>query len=187
MTSNIADLKSVLHKYPNFPVKGVLFEDFLPIFRDHRLFKKLINCFKNHSDEQFKDIKIDYIVGIEARGFLFGPSLALAMNSGFVPIRKQGKLPGECFAVEYEKEYGTDIFEIQKGSIPIGANVIILDDIIATGGTALAAFKLMEEMKVTVLEFDFVMELDFLKGRKQLDAPVFTLLKEQEQALATKN
>ncbi|CAB4255077.1 similar to Saccharomyces cerevisiae YDR441C APT2 Apparent pseudogene, not transcribed or translated under normal conditions [Maudiozyma barnettii] len=185
-TDNIESLKSVLHKYPNFPVKGVLFEDFLPIFRDHKLFTTLINAFKSHLDEQYQDIKIDFIVGIESRGFLFAPSLALAMNIGFVPIRKGGRLPGECFSAVSNMEYGSNTFELQKDTIPPNSNVIIIDDILATGGTALAAYELLGKAQANVLEFDFVMELDFLKGRGKLGAPVFTLLKEQEHALNTK-
>ncbi|SMN20953.1 similar to Saccharomyces cerevisiae YDR441C APT2 Apparent pseudogene, not transcribed or translated under normal conditions [Maudiozyma saulgeensis] len=186
MPKDIESLKSVLHKYPNFPVKGVLFEDFLPIFRDHKQFTVLIDAFKSHLEEQFPNTKIDYIVGIESRGFLFGPTLALAMNIGFVPIRKEGKLPGECVSAVSEMEYGSNTFEIQKNVIPPNSNVIILDDILATGGTARAAFNLLENLQANILEFDFVMELNFLKGRHKLGAPVFTLLKEQEQALKSK-
>lgn len=181
--SDIHALKSVLHKYPNFPVKGVLFEDFLPIFRDVSLFRKLINAFKEHLEKKFHDQRIDYIVGLEARGFLIGPSLALEMGVGFVPIRKAGKLPGQCVQTSYDKEYGADIFELQVNAIPPGSNVIVIDDIIASGGTALAAQDLLNQVSVNALEYNFVLELDFLKGRKRLGRPVFTLLSEQEFAL----
>lgn len=181
--SDIQALKSVLHKYPNFPVKGVLFEDFLPIFRDPSLFRKLINAFKIHLEKVYQTQKIDYIVGLEARGFLIGPSLALAMGVGFVPIRKAGKLPGECVRTVYEKEYGKDTFELQVSAIPPGSNVIVIDDIIASGGTAMAAQDLLNQISVNVLEYDFVLELDFLNGKKNLGSPVFTLLSEQEFAL----
>ncbi|CCK68794.1 adenine phosphoribosyltransferase APT1 KNAG_0B03520 [Huiozyma naganishii CBS 8797] len=177
------ELKSALHQYPNFPSEGILFEDFLPIFRNPDLFQKLVTAFKLHLEEKHGAGKIDYIIGLESRGFLFGPSLALAMNVGFVPVRKVGKLPGECVKATYQKEYGTDVFEMQKDSINKGANCIIVDDIIATGGSAAAAGELLEKVGANLLEYDFVMELDFLKGRDKLKAPVFTLLSGQEEAL----
>lgn len=177
------ELKSALHQYPNFPSEGILFEDFLPIFRNPSLFQKLVDAFKMHLEKQFSNTKIDYIVGLESRGFLFGPSLALALNVGFVPVRKAGKLPGECVQATYQKEYGSDVFEMQKDAIPAGSNVVIVDDIIATGGSAAAAGELLQKINANLLEFDFVMELDFLKGRDKLQAPVFTLLNGQEESL----
>lgn len=183
IASYAQELKMALHQYPNFPSEGILFEDFLPIFRNPSLFQKLVDAFKLHIEETFSEVKIDYIVGLESRGFLFGPTLALALGVGFVPVRKAGKLPGECFKATYEKEYGTDVFEIQKNSIPAGSNVIIVDDIIATGGSAASAGELVEQLEANLLEYDFVMELDFLKGRGKLNAPVFTLLNAQKEAL----
>ncbi|SCV01397.1 LAMI_0G11232g1_1 [Lachancea mirantina] len=177
------ELKSALHQYPNFPSKGILFEDFLPIFRSPDLFRKLVEAFKMHLQKQFPDTKIDYIVALESRGFLFGPAVALEIGAGFVPVRKQGKLPGECLQAKYVKEYGEDVFEIQIESIPEGSNVVVMDDIIATGGSALAAGELVQRLNANLLEFAFVMELDFLKGRERLQAPTFTLLNGQEQAL----
>lgn len=181
--ANAVELKAALKQYPNFPSEGILFEDFLPIFTDPKLFNKLIDSFKLHLEEKFGANKVDYIVGLESRGFLFGPSLALALNVGFVPVRKAGKLPGECVQATYEKEYGSDVFEMQKNAIKQGANVVIVDDIIATGGSAAAAGELVEKIGANLLEYDFVMELDFLKGRDKLNAPVFTLLNGQEEAL----
>ncbi|KAL6950044.1 adenine phosphoribosyltransferase [Hanseniaspora vineae] len=177
------ELRSALHQYPNFPSKGILFEDFLPIFASPQLFQKLIDAFVIHFKEKFPTIKIDYIIGLEARGFLFGPSVALAMNAGFVPVRKQGKLPGELVQAVYNKEYGQDIFEMQIEALPEGSNVVIIDDIIATGGSALAAGELCKKVNANILEFAFVMELDFLQGRERLQAPVFTLLSSQKEAL----
>ncbi|VEU21729.1 DEKNAAC102329 [Brettanomyces naardenensis] len=177
------ELKSALHQYPNFPKDGILFEDFLPIFRNPDLFNKLIMAFKMHVGQSFPDQTIDYIVGLESRGFLFGPTLALALDAGFVPIRKKGKLPGETYKAEYSKEYGDDYFEIQKDSIPDGANVIIVDDILATGGSAEAAGKLVLECEANLMGFLFVMELDFLRGRDRLQAGSFTLLSGQEEGL----
>ncbi|CCD23751.1 adenine phosphoribosyltransferase APT1 NDAI_0C00900 [Naumovozyma dairenensis CBS 421] len=177
------ELKAALRQYPNFPSEGILFEDFLPIFRDPSLFQKLTDAFKMHLDKAFPGTKVDYIIGLESRGFLFGPTLALALGVGFVPVRKAGKLPGECVQATYEKEYGTDVFEMQKDAIPAGSNVVIVDDIIATGGSAAAAGELVEKVGSKVLEYDFVMELDFLRGREKLNAPVFTLLNGQEEGL----
>lgn len=178
------ELRGALHQYPNFPQEGILFEDFLPIFREPQLFRKLVEAFKMHLQEKFPNKKIDYIIGLESCGFLFGPSLALAIDAGFVPVRKQGKLPGKIASATYVKEYGEDVFEIQEESIPEGSNVVIVDDIIATGGSAKAAGELALRLKANLLEFLFVMELDFLKGTSKLQAPSFTLLKGQEEALS---
>lgn len=177
------ELRSALHQYPNFPAEGVLFEDFLPIFSSPRLFQKLITAFKMHLQETFPETKIDYIVGLESRGFLFGPTLALAMDCGFVPIRKAGKLPGNLVEATYMKEYGEDKFEMQIDSIPIGSNVVVVDDILATGGSAFAAGELIGKLKANLLEYDFVMELEFLNGRSKLGAPTFTLLSGQFEKL----
>ncbi|KAG7693346.1 hypothetical protein KL933_000154 [Ogataea haglerorum] len=117
------------------------------------------------------------------KGFLFGPTLALALDAGFVPIRKKGKLPGELYRAAYTKEYGEDFFEIQVESIPEGSNVVIVDDILATGGSARGAGQLVQMCKANILEFCFVMELDFLKGRDKLQADTFTLLSGQTESL----
>lgn len=122
-------------------------------------------------------------MGLEARGFLFGPSLALKLGAGFVPVRKAGKLPGECVRVAYEKEYGTDWFEMQVGAIKPGQRVLVVDDIIATGGSAKAAGELVELSGGVLVEYVFILELEFLKGREALRAPVYTLLKGQEEGL----
>ncbi|KAI5952021.1 APT1 [Candida jiufengensis] len=171
------ELKSHLKQFPNFPKEGILFEDFLPIFTKPELFNKLITAFKLHVGDK----KIDYVIGLESRGFLFGPTLALALNAGFVPIRKPGKLPGPTYNVEFKKEYGSDIFELQKDVIPKGSKVIIVDDILATGGSAFGAGDLAQQTGADILEFLFVMELDFLKGRNRLQAPSFTLFGGQEE------
>lgn len=177
------ELRGALHQYPNFPTEGVLFEDFLPLFRSPQMFNKLILAFKKYIEMEYAGTSIDYIVGLESRGFLFGPTLALALNAGFVPIRKAGKLPGQVFKVGYTKEYGEDFFEIQQEAFPTGANVLIVDDILATGGSAEAAGKLVSMCNANILGFCFVMELDFLNGREKLPAPTLTLLKGQPDAL----
>lgn len=177
------ELKAALHQYPNFPEKGILFEDFLPIFRKPDLFQKLVDALKMHLEETFAEHTIDFIVGLESRGFLFGPSLALALGVGFIPIRKPGKLPGDLVKASFAKEYGTDSMEMQREAIPANSNVVIVDDIIATGGTASAAGKLVKEVGGNILEYCFILELDFLKGKEKLDAQVFTLLSGQQEAL----
>lgn len=176
-----AELKASLKQFPNFPQEGILFEDFLPIFAKPELFRKLVHAFKLH----LGDTKVDYIVGLESRGFLFGPALALAVNAGFIPIRKPGKLPGPTLSAEFQKEYGSDVFEIQQDVIPKGAKVVVVDDILATGGSASAAGELMQKSDADVLEYLFVMELDFLKGRDKLGSPVFTLLSGQAEKLGS--
>ncbi|EEP77251.1 adenine phosphoribosyltransferase 1 [Uncinocarpus reesii 1704] len=126
--------------------------------------------------------KPDVIVGLDARGFLFGPSLALRLGASFVPVRKQGKLPGPVETQAYEKEYGTDYFQIQADAIKPGQKVIVVDDIIATGGSASAAGSLVQKLGGDLLGFVFMLELDFLKGREKLPAPVYTLLSSQPTA-----
>ncbi|KAI9659110.1 MAG: adenine phosphoribosyltransferase [Bathelium mastoideum] len=124
---------------------------------------------------------VDVIVGLEARGFLFGPSLALRLGAGFVPVRKQGKLPGPTKTASYQKEYGEDFFQLQADAIKPGQKVLVVDDIIATGGSAAAAGSLVRQLGGTLLGYIFILELDFLNGRAQLDAPVHTLLATQEK------
>lgn len=172
-------LKGCLRQVPNFPKKGILFEDFLPIFANLDSFRLLVKAFKLYLEGQ----KVDYVVGLESRGFLFGPTLALELNAGFIPVRKPGKLPGKVLSVDFEKEYGKDSFEIQADVIPRGAKVVIVDDILATGGSAWAAEQLVNKLEGEVIQFLFVMELDFLEGRKKLSKPVFTLLSGQQEAL----
>ncbi|KAL3234862.1 Adenine phosphoribosyltransferase 1 [Nakaseomyces bracarensis] len=182
-----SELRAALHQYPNFPRQGVLFEDFLTIFKNPSLFRKLIEGLKTHIEEEFPPGKIDYIVAPEARGFLVAPTLAFAMDIGFIPIRKAGKLPGEVVSVEYEMEYGEAVFELQKEAIPPGSNVLLVDDILATGGSAVASTELLRQVDANVLGYCFIMELEHLKGRARLnEAPVFALLNSQSEGLMKK-
>lgn len=126
-------LKSALRQFPDFPSPGILFEDILPIFADYTLHESLIRALEIHAQQVYGGQKPDVIVGLEARGFLFGPSLALRLNCSFVPVRKQGKLPGPTKTASYKKEYGEDFFQIQSDAIKAGQRVLIVDDIIATG------------------------------------------------------
>ena len=119
--------------------------------------------------DQFKDIKIDYVAGIESRGFIFGMPMAYKMNAGFVPIRKPNKLPAETYSQEYALEYGTDKIEIHKDALPEGANVLIVDDLLATGGTAEAACKLVKKTGANLVGIAFLIELEALQGREKLN------------------
>ncbi|CDO56151.1 hypothetical protein DV451_003195 [Geotrichum candidum] len=181
--SNLQEIKTVLRgklrQYPDFPSKGILFEDILPIFQDPKAFQLLIDGLKLRIGER----KVDVIVGLDARGFLFGPTLALQLGAAFVPVRKQGKVPGETVSAVYEKEYGQDTFEMQADSIKPGQKVVIVDDIIATGGSAKAAGDLVAKLGGDIVEYLFILELDFLRGRDKLNADVFTLLSGQPEKL----
>lgn len=124
--------------------------------------------------------KIDVVVGLDARGFLLGPIIALRLGAAFVPVRKKGKLPGECVQAEYAKEYGTDSFEMQADAIKPGQNVIIVDDLIATGGSAKAAGELVQKQGGKTLQYLFIIELLFLKASSKLDAPVYSIIQTQD-------
>lgn len=137
-SSELASLKISLYRslrqFPDFPTKGILFEDIVPLFADPRLHQSLVRALELHVKSHYNhDRQPDLVVGLEARGFLFGPSLALALGAGFVPVRKKGKLPGPTETASFKKEYGEDFFQIQKDAIRKGQRVIIVDDIIATG------------------------------------------------------
>ena len=179
-------LRGALKQYPDFPQPGILFEDILPIFASPSHHTALVRALEIHITSSHPPTLtppfagVDVVVGLEARGFLFGPSLALRLGAAFVPVRKAGKLPGECVKVGYQKEYGEDFFEMQRGAIKKGSRVIIVDDIIATGGSAEAAEMLVTMCGGEVVEFCFLLELGFLHGRRKLTAPVFTLLTGQE-------
>ncbi|KAF2800252.1 adenine phosphoribosyltransferase [Melanomma pulvis-pyrius CBS 109.77] len=172
-------LKAALRQFPDFPSPGILFEDILPIFADAALHEALIRALELHVAQL--DEKPDVVVGLDARGFLFGPSLALRLGAGFVPVRKQGKLPGPCETASYEKEYGQDFFQMQSDAVKPGQKVLVVDDIIATGGSAAAAGSLVKKLGATLVGYVFMLELDFLKGRDKLDAPAYTLLSSQEK------
>ncbi|MCJ1411488.1 adenine phosphoribosyltransferase [Ptychographa xylographoides] len=183
-SSELPGLKIRLHKslrqFPDFPSKGILFEDILPIFADAHLHQDLIRALELHIEEHYgRAERPDVIVGLEARGFLFAPSLALRLGAGFVPVRKRGKLPGPTETAGYEKEYGTDFFQIQVDAIRPGQKVLIVDDIIATGGSAAAAGSLVRKLGGSLVGYVFILELDFLKGREKLDANISTLLSSQ--------
>lgn len=158
------DLKTLIREVPDFPKPGILFYDITTLMKDAQGMKRVIEGLA----EKFKDQKIDIVVGIEARGFFFAPAVALALGAGFVPVRKPKKLPCEVEFWEYDLEYGTDRLEIHKDAIQDGQKVLIIDDVLATGGTAAAVARLVEKLGGRIASYGFVIELDFLHGREKL-------------------
>lgn len=170
---NCDHLKKLIREVPDFPKPGILFYDITTLLKDKVGFATLIDALSAHYME--KDI--DLVLGIEARGFIFGPALAYRLNAGFVPVRKPKKLPAETAKVTYQLEYGSDSLEIHKDSIRRGQRVIIVDDLLATGGTCAATVQLAKSLGGNIAGLAFVVELDFLKGRGKLkDYDVFSLL-----------
>jgi adenine phosphoribosyltransferase len=167
------DLKKLIREVPDFPKPGILFYDITTLLKDKCGFHAVIDGLKNHYEETHADL----VLGIEARGFIFAPALAYALGAGFVPVRKPKKLPAECVRVEYALEYGTDTLEMHKDAISIGTRVLIVDDLLATGGTAAGAVRMVREAGGTVVGLGFVVELSFLAGRRKLDGyDIFSLL-----------
>ena len=159
------ELKKVILDVPDFPKKGIIFKDVTPIFRDEKVFSKLID----YIAERYSGKGINRIACMESRGFILGAPLSIKMGASFIPVRKPGKLPRETYKEEYELEYGTDALEIHKDAVGKGDKVLIIDDLLATGGTAAATAKLIEKTGAEIVEIAFVIELDFLKGRGKLD------------------
>ena len=157
-------IKAVIKDVIDFPKKGIVFKDVTPVFGNPVIFKKMINSLAKRYDGK----KISAIVGVESRGFIIGAPLAYKLGIPFVPVRKPGKLPRETFKEEYALEYGTNTLEIHKDALKKGDKVIIVDDLLATGGTAEASAKLAQRCGAKVSEITFVVELDFLKGRDKL-------------------
>ena len=171
---HMADLKKLIREVPDFPKPGVLFYDITTLLKEPRGLHALIDGLASH----YENKRPDLVVGIEARGFVFGPALAFRLGVGFAPVRKPKKLPAETVSVTYQLEYGTDTLEIHKDAIYPGQRVLISDDLLATGGTALATVKLVEMLGGIVTGLAFVIELEFLKGRQRLDGhEVFSLIK----------
>ena len=158
------DIKSKIRTVPHWPIEGVMFRDITTILQEPEAFRYSID----NLYERYKDRKITKIVGIESRGFIFGAVLAYKLNVGFVPVRKKGKLPYKTITEELEKEYGKDVVEIHTDSIKKGDKVLIVDDLIATGGTILAAIKLVEKLGGEVVECAFLIGLPDLKGMEKL-------------------
>ena len=166
------DLKEHIRGIPDFPIPGILFYDISTIMRSNEAMEYVIESLH----DQIKDWQPDIIAGIESRGFLFATPLALKMNLPMMMIRKAGKLPGELVSYEYDLEYGTDTIQIQSDAIQTGQKVVIIDDLLATGGTLEASIKLCQKVGGEVIGCGVVIELDFLNGRKNLSAPCKSLI-----------
>ncbi len=160
----IEDLKAVIREIPDWPKKGILFYDVTTLLKDGRCFRQAIDGLT----EPYKNQQVDLVLGIEARGFIFAPPVAYALKAGFVPVRKPGKLPAAKLQVNYQLEYGTDSLEIHEDAVMPGPRVLIVDDLIATGGTAKAVAEMVENMNATVVGLAFLVELTFLNGRDKL-------------------
>jgi len=167
------DLKKYIRDIPNFPENGINFKDITPLLQD-------ASALASAGDSLFelvKNKKVDKVVGMESRGFIFAPMLAVRLNAGFVPVRKRGKLPHHIISENYELEYGMDVLEIHMDSISKGEKVLVHDDVLATGGTAQAVCRLIEKLGGEVVQCNFLMELQFLKGVDKLSGyPVASLI-----------
>lgn len=173
-TSESLRLEDWIRDIPDFPQKGVLFKDITPLLQDGRAFRSALERLAAH----YAGAGIQTVVGIESRGFIFGAALAYLLNCGFVPVRKFGKLPAPTVSVEYTLEYGTNVVEIHTDAIRPGENVLIVDDLLATGGTVSATMELIEKLGGHITGIAFLVELTFLKGREQLGGhDVFALIK----------
>lgn len=168
------DLFILVRDVPDFPKPGILFKDLTPVFRDAAAFRALIEALA----EPYLDARVDAVLGVEARGFILGAAVALRLGAGFVPARKPGKLPARTDREAYSLEYGTDALELHLGSFAPGDRVLLIDDVIATGGTARAAVALARRQHAVVVGAAFAVELDFLSGRDLLppDVAVTSLL-----------
>jgi len=166
-------IRSLVRDIPDFPKKGIIFKDITPILQSAESLRMICD----ELTSKFKGEKIDQVVGIESRGFIFSPVIAYQLQAGFVPVRKKGKLPAPCETMSYDLEYGTDHLQIHKDAIHKGQRVIIVDDLLATGGTAEAVVKLVQKLGGVVVGLAFVIELEFLKGRSKLsDFPLYSLI-----------
>jgi adenine phosphoribosyltransferase len=169
------NLKSLIRDIPDFPQPGILFRDITTLLKDKHGLRYVVDTM-TYQCQQLA-IEPEYIIGIESRGFIFAPALAYHLNAGFVPVRKKGKLPADVHHIEYDLEYGTDILEIHQDALPTGSKVMIVDDLIATGGTAKATSDLLAKIGCELVACGFVLELKGLQGRNKLpDVPMLTLV-----------
>lgn len=178
MAMTIAELTASIRNVPDFPKPGIVFRDITTLLKDPRSFQAVNDILAN----RYKDSNIDKVVGIESRGFILGATLAMQLGAGFVPIRKKGKLPAETIRENYALEYGTDTIEIHKDAIAKGDRILLHDDLLATGGTIAAAARLVERLGGIIVELTFLVELEFLNGRRNLgDKPIFSIVKVQRE------
>ncbi len=167
---SISKIKAAIRDVKDFPKPGIVFKDIMPVFKDPVLLNQVIDYFYY----ELREKKIQYIVGIESRGFILGAALAYKLGAGFIPIRKKGKLPGTVESHDYDLEYGTDTIEMHTDAIPAGARVALVDDLLATGGTAEASVKLLHKLHANIEAVCFLVELEFLHGRQRLSPAVHT-------------
>ena len=165
-------IKNKIRTIPDFPKPGILFRDITTLLADPEAFKSVIDMFVKHYQEE----QIDLVVGIESRGFIVGAPLALHLKKGFIPVRKAGKLPGPTHEIEYDLEYGSDQVEVHKDAIESGSRVLMVDDLLATGGTMEGCSKLIEKAGGIITGYAFVIELIDLNGRTRLNKPVYSLV-----------
>lgn len=158
------NLHDYIREIPDFPEEGILFKDITPLLRDAEALRYAINSIKDH----FREHEIDYVVGIESRGFIIGTPLAMALNKGFIPIRKSGKLPHATLSVSYSLEYGSSTLEIHRDALEPGDKILLADDLLATGGTVAAAAELIEGLNGKIVGITFLLELLELEGRNKL-------------------
>ncbi|OGS21825.1 MAG: adenine phosphoribosyltransferase [Elusimicrobia bacterium RIFOXYA2_FULL_40_6] len=167
------DLKKIIRDVPDFPKKGVIFKDITPLLGNKEALKQSID----QLTANYKNKQIDKIVSMESRGFILGSALAYTLGCGFVPVRKKNKLPWQTVSITYDLEYGTDTLEMHKDACSAGENILIVDDVLATGGTALAVTKIIENLGAKVTGLCFLIELSFLNPRKKLEGrEIFSLL-----------
>jgi len=172
-TPSVAEIRRAIRNIPNFPKPGIQFKDITPVLADARLFSGSVDLLI----DGFKPGMVDAVVGIDARGFIFAAAAALKLEAGFVPIRKKGKLPFQTYEQEYDLEYGTAAVAMHVDALKAGSRVLIIDDLLATGGTAAAASSIVRKCGAEILEIAFLIELGFLNGRKRLEGlPVRSLV-----------
>ena len=164
MTDNALQLKNYIRDIPDFPKPGILFRDITPLLADKQAFSDAVKALA----EPFADSAIDYVAAVEARGFIFGSAVAEALGTGFIPIRKKGKLPHKTTSVTYDLEYGTDTLEVHADAVADGGRILMVDDLLATGGTMAAACGLMEKLNAEIAALAFLIELTPLAGREKL-------------------
>jgi adenine phosphoribosyltransferase len=161
---NTKELKSLIRNVPDFPVKGIVFRDITTLIKDGKAFKYVVNSLC----DRYRGMLVDHVVGIESRGFIFGAALAHKLGCGFIPARKLGKLPAPTIEESYELEYGRTSLQMHTDAIALGERIVIVDDLLATGGTLRAAANLVERLGGIVVEIAVVVELKFLKGREKI-------------------
>ncbi|TYI77042.1 hypothetical protein E1A91_D06G118400v1 [Gossypium mustelinum] len=170
-------ISNAIRVVPHFPKQGIMFQDITTLLLDHKAFKNTVDIFV----DRYKDMNISVVAGVEARGFMFGPTIALAIGAKFVPLRKPKKLPGEVIAEAYELEYGSDCLEMHVGAVEARERAIVIDDLVATGGTLSAAISLLERVGAEVVECACVIGLREVKGQRRLNGkPLYILVEPRE-------